>query len=344
MADSVLTTNFSYVYPGILPLEIFFKPTEDTPALSELAVIDTGIRFKKRYNLLNQLDKILKPYGGCTRTFTPGGQEIFNRDIVVEEFEINKEWCKDDFTEQLAGKYNHLAQEWLKSGNSSFDPSGTPIGRIIDQLLEDALRRDVFRRIMFADYADASEDWNTINGMWTQLIDAAQGSSSSYCVRRGADFGLTLSDGEALAGLKSITEGSANILKAIPNSKKNIWVTGSVFENLLSSYESNSTGSDDQFGLLQKGPGGFLQYRGLDVKPIYFWDTLLEDSDNPLFGTVKHLALYTTRDNHVIGTDAGSDLTTIEGWYERKDRKYYFEGDMKMGYTYLHCDLQTIGF
>jgi len=87
---------------------------------------------------------------------------------------------------------------------------------------------------------------------------------------------------------------------------------------------------------------GNITFKGIPVIPVRFWDTLLSDSTNPLFGTTAHLVLYTTKENHRIGVEASSDLTKIEGWYERKDRKFYFEGDMKFGYQYLHCDLQTI--
>lgn len=338
---SALEVNFNYTYPGILPLEVFFKPTEDTPALSDMFIIDQGISHSKRYNLLNQLSKILKPYRGCERQFTGTGT-ITNTTLITKEHEVGLEWCKDDFTQQLSGLYNILAQEYLKTGNQSFDPSGTPINTIITQLIEDAIRRDVFRKVCFAAQDDADEDWNQIDGLITRLIDTSGGSN--YCVRRASTDIGTLTAGLALTALKACYEESANILKAIPNSKKEFWVTGSVYENLLTSYESNSTGSDMQFSLLMKGPSGQLQYRGINVTPIYFWDTLLEDTTNPWYGTLSNLIIYTTKENHYLGVESTADLNKIEGWYERKDRKYYFEGNMKFGYQYLHCDLQTIAY
>lgn len=340
---SALTTNFSYTYPGILTTEIFFKPTEETLALSDLFVIDPGVGDKKRYNVVQQMDKILKPYTGCARTFS-GTEAIENVTLQTKEFDLNLEWCKDDFTNQLSGSYNILAQEWLKTGIDSFNPENTPINKVITQLVEDALRRDVFRRVSFGDSGNSSADWDQIDGLWTRLIESS--GASNYCVRRASGTSLgtaALSAGEALAVLQAVWDQSNNLLKNVPISKKKIFVTGSIYDNYLSSLQGTGAVTEQAFTNIQKGLSS-LTFNGVDVVPVRIWDTMLEDSANPLFSTTRHLVLYTTKDNHILGVSNGNDLNKIEGWYERKDRKYYFEGNMKFGYQYLHCDLQTIAY
>jgi hypothetical protein len=293
--------------------------------------------------LLTQLDKILKPYGGCARVFS-GTINITDTFVETKEFNMNVEWCKDDFTDQLTGIYNHLAQEWLKTGNASFDPSGTPIATIITRILEDGLRRDIFRRVSFGDQTSASADWNTIDGLWARLIDTSGGSN--YCVRRttGTSLGTgNLAADEARDVLAATFFQSSNLLKAIPVSQKKFYVTGSIYDNWLQSLQSTGAVTEQAFTNIQKGMSS-LTYNGVDVVPVRYWDTLLEDSTNPLNATTRHLILYTTKSNHILGIENGADLNKIEGWYERKDRKYYFEADMKFGYNYLHCDLQTIAY
>jgi hypothetical protein len=338
---TALTVNFAYTYPGILTNEVSFKPTEDTPALSDLFTIDQGISYRKRYNLLTQMDKILKPYGGCARVFN-GAKAITDTWVETKEFEIGLEWCKDDFTQQLASAYNHLAQEYLKTGNESFNPESTPVSTILNQLIEDALRRDTFRRVSFGAQDSSSADWNTIDGLWTRLIDTSGGSN--YCVRRAATLGTgALAGGAALTALGSVFFNSSNLLKAVPSSQKKIYVTGSVYDNYLQSLQGTGAVTEQAFTNIQKGLAS-LTYNGIDVVPIRYWDTLLEDSTNPLYAVTRHLILYTTKGNHILAVENGADLNKIEGWYERKDRKYYFEGNMKFGYNYLHCDLQTIAY
>jgi hypothetical protein len=341
---SALETNFSYTYPGILTTEVFFKPVEDSPALSDLAIIDQGISYKKQYNVLPQLSKILKPYDGCARTFS-GTQEITNKTLETKEFEANLEWCKDDFTNYLTNEYNYLAQEMLKSGIESFDPSGTPVASMINRLIDEALRQDVFRRICFGDSGSASADFDTIDGIWTQLIDNS-GTSSTYCVRRASGTSLgtsALASGEALTTLEAVYNESANILKALPTNKKAMFVTGSIYDNYFNSLAANGSVTEQAFTNLIKGVSS-LTFKGIPVIPVRIWDTMLEDASNPLNATTRHLVLYTTKDNHRIGVENSGDLNKVEGFYDRKDRKYYFEADMKFGYTYLHCDLQTIAY
>lgn len=339
---TALTTDFNYTYPGILTTEIFFKPTEDTPALSDLFTIDPGIKDKKRYNVLNQLNKIVKPYTGCERTFA-GAQEIGNVTLQTKEFQVGLEWCKDDFTNQLAGSYNFLAQEWLKTGNESFNPEGTQINTIINKLVEDAVRRDIFRRVSFAQEGNSSADWDQIDGLLIRLIDSS--GASNYCVRRASTTLGTddLSAGEALAALQAVWNESHNLLKNVPASKKKFYVTGSVYDNYLSSLQGTGAVTEQAFTNIQKGMSS-LTFNGVDLVPIRIWDTELEDTANPLNATTRHIILYTTKENHILGVENGGDLNKIEGWYERKDRKYYFEGDMKFGYQYVHCDLQTIAY
>jgi len=342
---SILETNFSFTYPGILTTEVFFKPTVDTPALSDIFTIDQGINFQKRYNVLPGASNLLQPYTGCGQSYSNTANNITDVMLQVKEFSIRKSWCKDDFTDWLTGAYNHLAQEWLKTGVDSFNPENTPIERIISQLIEDSLRRDVFQRACFADAGSSSANYNQIDGLWTRLIDSSS-TQSNYCVKRASTTLGTaaLSSGEAIAALKAVYEESNILLKQTPNSQKKFWVTGSVFENLLSSYEANVNGTENQFSLLLNGPGGTLKYRGIDVVPIYAWDQALSDVNNPIASSTQHLILYTTKANHMLGVQKAADLNKIEGRYIWEEELFKIKGNMAFGYQYLHCDLQTIAY
>jgi ATP-dependent Clp protease, protease subunit len=338
---SILETNFNYTYPGILTTEIFYKPTLQAPALSDIFTIDQGIKDRKRYNLVTQLDKILKPYTGCDRQFNGNRQFITNATVQTKEFNVAESWCKDDFTRQLEGSFNHLAQEWLKTGNKSFDPSGTPINTVIDRILTDALQRDVFRRVSFAAGNSSDNDYNQFDGLWDRLIDSSGGSN--YCVvRAGSALGTgSLAAGAALTALEAVYANSNILLKNAPGKK--FYVTRSIWDNYYNSLIGTGAVTEAQFENLQKGLTT-LTYKGIPVIPVDLWDVFLAESDNPLTGTTRHLILLTVKENHILGVEQGSDLNKIEGWYERKDRKFYYEADMKFGYNYLHCDLQTIAY
>jgi ATP-dependent Clp endopeptidase proteolytic subunit ClpP len=351
-AVSILETNFNYTYAGILTTDIFYKPSLGNPALTDLFTIDQGIKSHKQYNLVNPISKILKPYNGCDRQFNNNRAFITNTTVRTKEFQVNESWCKDDFTNYLSGGYNFLAQEWLKTGLKSFDPSGTPIATIIDNVLGNAMRIDTFRRASFAASNSSDDDYNQIDGLWDRLIDSS--GASNYCVvRAGNALGTgTLAAGAALTALESVYANSNILLKDWDNiyaqfggqvSKPTFWVTRSVWDNYYNSLIGTGAVTEAAFENLQKGLT-FLTYKGYPVKPVSLWDQFLAESDNPLFATTRHLILFTTKDNHILGVENGTDLNKLEGWYERKDRKFYYEADLKMGYNYMHCDLQTIAY
>lgn len=337
MAASEVGINFDYTYPGKLSTEVLFCPSINTPAISDLFRIFPEFKFRQQISILLPLEKIIKAYTSCARTFTDG-IDITNTTLTLKQLEINMMWCKDDFESQFG---NILAEEWLKSGVDEFDPSGTELQKVIDQHVTDGARRDTFRILSFGDTADPDSDWNQLDGLWTHLI-AESGTGSSYCTRRTSNIAGVLAAGGALTALQTMFEDSAIVLKQLPNAMKYFAVTGSVWENLLASYEANVNGTEAQFTLLKDGDDN-LTYRGIRIFPIYAWDAALADPTCPLFGRTN-LILYTTRDNHAVGVDVEADQTKITGFYERRDREFIIEGFQRLGYANICCDLQSIAF
>lgn len=349
---SIIETNFNFTYPGILTTDLFYKPTLSSPALSDIFTIDQGISFQKRYNLIPGLSKVIKPYTGCGAANSNNSRDLIgNTTLVTKEFRMQESWCKDDFTQQLTGVYNHLAQEWLKTGERSFDPAGTPIDGIIQEVLTDAMRRDLFIRATMAAGNSSSADFNQIDGLWDRLIDSS--GASNYCVvRAGSSLGTgTISAANATAALESVYINSNDLLKEQMD-RATYWVTGSVYDAYVNQLIGTGNVSQAQYEATIAGPagggsktwGGNLTYKGIPIKPVRLWDFSLADSNNPLFGTAKHLILLTVKPNHMLGVESSADLNKIESWYEMKDSKRYYRSDFKIGYQYLHCDLQTIAY
>ncbi len=348
---SIIETNFNFTYPGILTTDLFYKPTLSSPALSDLFTIDQGISFQKRYNLIPGLSKVIKPYTGCGAANSNGSRDLIgNTTLTTKEFRMQESWCKDDFTQQLTGIYNNLAQEWLKTGERSFDPAGTPIDGVIQEVLTDAMRRDLFIRATMAAGNSSSADFNQIDGLWDRLIDSS--GASNYCVVKASGTTLgnaTPTAANATAALEAVYIQSNDLLKEQMD-KATYWVTGSVYDAYVNQLIGTGNVSQAQYEALIKGTGGNttwggnLTYKGIPIKPVRLWDNSLADSNNPLFGTTKNLILLTVKPNHMLGVESSADLNKIESWYEMKDSKRYYRSDFKIGYQYLHCDLQTIAY
>lgn len=347
---SIVETNFNFTYPGILTTDLFYKPTLTSPALSDLFTIDQGISFQKRYNLIPGLSKVIKPYTGCGAANSNGSRDLIsNTTLTTKEFRMQESWCKDDFTQQLTGVYNNLAQEWLKTGEKSFDPAGTPIDGVIQTVLTDAMRRDLFIRATMAAGNSNNADFNQIDGLWDRLIDSS-GGQSNYCVLKASSLGTgALTASSATAALEAVYINSNDLLKQ-EYGKATFWVTGSVYDAYINQLVGAGNVSQAQYEALINGIqgnktwDGGVPYKGIMVRPVRLWDNSLADSNNPLFGTVKHLVLLTVKENHMLGVESSADLNNIVSWFEMKDSKRYFRSDFKIGYQYLHCDLQTIAY
>lgn len=330
---AILNTNFSYTYNGTLLSEVMYKPSVETPSLSDLFRIIPGSDQKIQIPTVGIMEKVLKAGGNCVTTDTGSGINIENQTVTVDKIRMRLTQCAEDFEGSVG---SILSEQWLKDGVDINDISGTELQRTIDRLLEDAIRRDLFRLASFGDKADADTDYNFVDGLWKVLI-AGVGTD----INRAATLGTgALSAGEALAALKSCYEDADPILD---RSKATFVVTRSVLDNLVTSYESISTGSDLQVSWQVDGIPN-VRYRGVPVKEVPAWDVMLQDAANPLNTVADHLILYTVKENHVLGVQNASDLNRIKGWYSDDDDNYKFAAKMRMGYNYVHPDMTVIAY
>lgn len=344
MASSY-TYSPSYTFPGNLPVELYRKPSIMTPALSEMFTIRQNIRTDEYLILVGQLEKLLKAATGCNPTYTTAGT-FSDRKISVGKFEVNQSWCKSDFISTASALTNDPS--FVADGLDGYEVTAKVRSIWMDEQI-DAIRRDIWRIVTFANDSSGNADYNVIDGLLVKLLDAF----ASYCVKAvgnnlpNAATSL-LSTDQAYDALKATHVGASVILKQLPNSEKIFWVTGSVYENLLASYESKTNGATEtQFRFITDGVGEKLTYRGIEVKPLYIWDNYFEDSANPWYNNMRHLIIYTTRggskySNFIFGTESASDLDKIEMFYDQRTKQTYSQYESRFGVQFINCDLTAI--
>ncbi len=306
-----------------------------------------GAKDKKRYNIVPTLDNVLKPYTGCGQEVTGSSIDIFDKAIQLKPFQMYEGWCKDDFTRQLEGTFNHTAQEWIKSGNASFDPAGTPIDKIIVQSLKDSLRRDVFRRASFGDTASSSGNYNQIDGLFTTLYD--QSGAQNYCVYASkTNFGTGTPAANAAATEFEVMYRTSDLLlkeQVNDSGKGAFYVTRTLWENYYTTLVGVGAVTEQAYADYKSGIKGPLMFRGIPVIPITIWDSFLAEPTNPFYAITRNIAILGTRDNFILGVEDTADLNKIDSWFEMKDNKRYYRSNMTFGVLApLHCDLVTISY
>lgn len=332
----------SFTFDGNLPAEIFMKPSVATPALSDIFSIRQGIRTDEYLVLATEQSNVVKADTGCAPTYT-ASNTLSDRRISVSKLGIAQEWCKTDW-EAVA---NQLTNDpsWMGDGLDGFQLTSKLQSFLTDALL-DATRRDLFKFALFSNDTSGNADWNAMGeGLFVKLYDAF----SSYCVKRVGNsfpnqFNSVLTAGQAIAALKACHVGANNRLKAIGNREKAFYVTQSVYENLLDSYEALTAGTSElQFKIIVDGVNQ-LTYRGIDVIPLPYADDLLEVSSNPWYNNLRHFVIYTPKassrfSNLVIGTENASDLNRLQWFYDERLRTMYAQANFRMGVQFIHCDL-----
>lgn len=337
------TYNPTFTFPGNIPAEILIKPSEETPALSDMFRIMQGIRTDQYLTLAAEEGRVVVANPGCEPTYTASGT-LSDRKITVKKLGVYGTWCKDDWT-VVANQYAN-DPTWVADGNDGYELTAKLARFLVDMKL-DAMRRDVFSLAFFAnDTAPVGSFYygNGMEGLMVKLYDGL----SSYCVKRvGNDlpnqYNSVLTSGQALAALKALHTRCNNRLKAVPANQKVYIVTQSMYENLLESYEALTAGTSElQFKIIQDGVNQ-LSYRGIDLMPIPYLDTLLEDSANPWYNSLRHFAILTPKasskfSNLVIGTENGADLNRLDVSYDKRLRQMYIQGDFRLGVQFIHCD------
>jgi len=326
MANAI-DVNLDYTYNGQETLDVFITPGVQHPSITDLFQVLNGIKSKMQLGYTNQMAQITKSDDlTCGRTTTGDGVEILNRTLEVEPLKIFLEQCGDAFK-------NTIYEEWLKAGNDVNDLTGTGAANLMNALVAEAAGRDAFNILSFGDKSSVDTNINMLDGLWTTLIAGV----ALYDVDQVADFNTTLVADEALGKLKLMYESAPAVLDQVPEGDKKFYVTRSVYDNLVSSYESVSTGSDLQVGYQADGIP-VVRYRGIELIKLSQWDAAIST-----FGLSNpNRALYTTAQNHVVGVERAGDETKADVWYSKDDDIVKTSVKYRMGYQYRAAGFSVI--
>lgn len=341
--NSMYTPNFSYTYPGQLNTELLTPPQIQTPSISEFATVLQGVRCGQYLNLMQPLSRVLtKGTAECTPTYTQAG-EITDRKLDTGLFEINLEWCKKEFQAvcNVLGDSNLIGD-----GLDGYELGNTLRAKIFEMILEQ-LRQDIWKVFLFGNNslgAGSTNVFSTIDGVWTKFFDAF----SAYCVKPISNafpnaHNSVLATNQARDVFRAMWGDSDILLKQMANNQKKFFTTGSVWENYYDSV-INDCCVEGSWVAGQDGLGK-LYYRGIEIVPIWIADQTLEnDTDNPYYDLIRHFIIYTTPMNHMFGVERAADLNNLEMCYDCRTKTTLIQGEMRFGYNFQFCKLQSVAY
>lgn len=335
--NSMYTPNLSYTYPGKLNLELIEPITINSPALSDFFRIVQGIRCGEYVHLIQPLSTVItKGSNVCEPTYTESGS-ITDRQLITAPFEVNLEYCKKEFIATCTALADDPA--FIGDGLDGYELSSKFMNIIFKQVT-DAMRRDIFKVMFLGQSAyDASSIYSAIDGVFTKFFDGA----ASYCIKPVDNtlpnqHNSILGTNEAVNSLRKAWGGAQIQLKQLDASQKQMWVTGSVWENYYDSLINNCCVE----GSWKAGQDGItrLYYRGIELVPLWLLDDELENNaSNPYYDIIRHFIVYTAKNNHIMGVERSADLNKLTSCYDCYRKTTVIQAEMRFGYQYAECNL-----
>lgn len=325
-----------YQFVGDSANEILMDPVFFDDDLTSQYKLMPNVVSRKRIGFVEQLEKIVRHYSSCG--FTPVGNfNVYDRFVDVEKMKVDMELCFDEFQDTVF-------EETLMRGGRIADLRGTLMYDIWIEKIREAVILDIQRIYHFASKASADPDYDQMDGWWTVHVPALVAANLIPYYDTGSGSALTAGNG--ITVIRDVVDNAPNQLKGLPNNMKVINVTDAVYRRYIQDLEdgSNTTYAGDQGFLTLVNGVQVATFRGIPVVPQYRWDTILE---NDLGVTIPNYVEYTTPMNKILATDiAQSNLSASEltVWFDENDEKVKTKIRFKMGGTYAHPSLISVGY
>lgn len=151
-----------------------------------------------------------------------------------------------------------------------------------------------------------------------------------------------LTAGQSEDIFKELIENSNQTLKGLPETDKYLLVSDSMLENYQSYNES--LGTEISHVQLMEGIK-IPSYRGIPIISLS-WGVDMADfphvsGENPAY---SHRAIYTYKDNLVLGLNALSEYAGTDMWFNKDEEENRFRSKFEMGAQYVHNEFSTVAY
>jgi hypothetical protein len=307
-------------------MELVFVQNE----LSQYHEIQTGIQNKQQIPFVGQLGIGGEALNGCTPAEQDAldlTQKYWDPALIAGRFSH----CQNDLNNLLK-----LFRKAQRANPDYFDKTGSEEMQLLMAKISESIKTSVNAKIWYSDLTAAVISgggtftngtnlnlFNQFDGLWKQIFADATVKRFEITENSGANYDLQeLASGKGYSILKSIYNGSDTRLKGADN--KYFKVTQSVYDNYYDYLETTEQSGGNL--ILTQGGVTTLTYRNIPVVAESEWDRLQNLYQND--GTkvnLPHRAILTVAGNVPVGTLNDEDMTTLESWYEKKDKANYVD-------------------
>ena len=320
-------------YSGANLNEIFYEPVFRSDDIMRNYRVIPNVKHKMNVFTSAALTKISQKYTGCSATSGSTQFDIDEKTITAGRMRVALEQCTDEF-------FGTYIEEMYRNGADVMNIEGTQLADAIVNRAVKGIAQDVVRLAWGGD--DSTANYQGVTG-WMKLM----GDDATVLAARteySAVAPTTPTAAESIGILRNMYDNAPAALQQVPASDKKIFVTPKTYNAYLSNLEGTSADlaiTNQQDGVL------VVKFRGVELVPMYEWDTILADLDPAMFlrGGVNGTegACYCAVDNLIIGSDVTDPEGSFKVFYDDLEEKMFFRGYYKLGVQFLYPSLVQWG-
>lgn len=276
---AVATNSIDVDYKGTYAASILLEPIFRSDEIMSHYTVLPNVKYKQNVLLAGGLNKIVMANAGCNSADQSGtglttSFAIDDKVIEVKEVAVKMSQCFDTFRDEVI-------VESYKNGINMPDLSGIELSRVITDRVQKGIAQDIVRVMWGGNPASSNVTykWTTglfelMNGNITATTVAKSGGTGHTAV------GGTLVNADVLNLLTDVFDKAPANLQQTPASEKKMFVSPNIYNAYYGSLTlvAASGGTEGGRAEAQSGAGyNRLFFRGVEVVPMYEWDTIMTD-------------------------------------------------------------------
>jgi len=322
-------------YSGANLNEIFYEPVFRSDDIMRNYRVIPNVKHKMNVFTSAALTKIVQKQTACSASSQDPVVDfnIDEKTITAGRMRVALEQCSKEF-------YDTYIEEMYRTGINVNNLEGTQLADAIVNRAVKGIAQDIVRLAWGGDSATANYDqmsgWMKLMGDNATVLAARTEESAVAPTAPTAAESLTL--------LRNMYDTAPAALQQVPAADKKIFVTPKTYN----SYLQNLEGTSADLAITNQADGVLVvKFRGVQLVPVYEWDTILADTDPALFlrGGVNGTegACYCAVENLIIGSDVTDPEGSFKVFYDDLEEKMFFRGYFKLGVQFLYPSLVQWG-
>ena len=361
---NVAANSIGTAYNGTYASKILLEPMFTSDDIMRNYTIYPSVKYKQNITMAPALRGITAVHDGCgvENTCNPAGFSVTQKVLHAHNVSVKQTQCWEEF-------HDEVIVESYRNGINMPDLTGTQLAEVIINRVRAGVANDMVRNMWFGEETitvgspDCSYQ-SMGNGLFHHLSAGTAfqaGTSANMTPVTGAltlaaatasyaTVGGLISNADVISLLDNVFNTAPSELQQVPASEKRMFVTPNVYNAWYNCLTAVAVNGAVDYGHSEAQVGkSRLFYKGIEVVPMYEWDTALALSATgagidlsaaftqagaTTTTQTTNGVVYTAKANLFIGTDVARPENELKMFYDEVSENMYVRAGFTMGFNY----------